>query len=652
MLPRSLKTIFARVADAWDQRDRGQGYVLQGGAPTAFAVGSLRIDISECYYVDSLGVPQRQAATNVTPGPASATLTRADLIWIAQGGGIGVTPGVGVVPSATVPVIPPAIPANATPIAIAYIGPGAVDYSDPTKAYIHDLRPFSVGPTMDNFCSNGDFERRGVLSYACQENFTDVNGFDNIGTAPKGVVAANVYTFGAANNELQWPGTLAGGAYGWRDGRISITFKAVAVGGIYQLRWRIDAANYVRVLMNAGSLTLSKVIGGANTDLYTAANPLTVNRWYWLELQKYGSHFTGRIYDTGGVIPGVTKAASILMGQTSTNVVADAAIAGGASASFTSDQAGCQIGGLAIAPGGFYVEWPMPENWGDAVIFGGVLGGQAICYDEAVNAGPIGKQSAIWVVIPATNRYLALNSEVHRGNTIPSGVYAVSAYMKVANKGGAGNLGHFSFQNLDVADAFINETVLADNNDAAWTRKVGILPTTAATRSQYRKLYVNPGQTASGSLWFALIQQELGPVATAWRNAPQDFGPIVLATLSARDIALAADGEIDPRDLALLVYCPYNCTVEMSTHGVWTNSGANSNYLQHRINDVAATAVASNLGTTPSPVALHDSHPTLMRLARGKHRLSVWGVRGAGTLTMLGATYAPTVLTAVVNRGK
>jgi hypothetical protein len=660
MIPVSLKTVFARVISAFDQRDRGQGYVLTGGVPTAFGAGSLRIDISECIHVTNTGAPERQAATNVTPGPASATLTRADLIYAAPGGGIGLAVGVGVIPSATVPVIPPVIPAGATPLAIAYIGPGAVDYTDPTKAYIHDLRPFAVGPTMENVVLNSDFARWLPLTphtvatvparLSMPVVFADTNGYLAVSGVP--TVAANILTQNAANNEMLYPKSNPGNF--WRDGRVSATFKAVDAAGNYTLMWhKADAINRVRVWMNAGTLRLSKMIAGVESDVGTVVQALTVNRWYWLETESQGTTFIAKIYDTGGTVPGVPKSSSALL-QTIVGTIGDAGVQAG-DMEISASPAAAQWGGIAASPGGIYVEAPLPESW--PITFSGALDGQAVGIEEGAGVGPLGLERAMRAYIPHASRAITLNQYAHTGaagvlTTIkPSTMYTASGYMKVSGKGGAGILSDIEMYDYDRTFGVPhNIGTIADLGEVVWTRKTGSAVTNAASNVHRTVVQINPGLTATGTAYFMLPQLEQGPVATAWRNNPSDFAPIVWDLFANHGVAITTTSgtavEADSRDLAGNFYFPWDATVVVEFGGSWRNSGLNSNLAQ----------ASGSLGTLSDRMAAVDSlqpfhYSHRKTYAAGKNRIAAFWAVTAGTGT-IDATNFPSFLRVTAYRGK
>lgn len=142
----SLKTIFARWVDAMDRRDLGNAYVVGAAslAPTAFGIGSLRVDVAAGTYVVASGAFAAFGGGNKTPGAAHATLPRVDLIYIDNAGVLQIAAGVAASPNP----IPPALPAGALGIAMPFIAPGATDYTVLTASYIADIRQFNVIPLV------------------------------------------------------------------------------------------------------------------------------------------------------------------------------------------------------------------------------------------------------------------------------------------------------------------------------------------------------------------------------------------------------------------------------------------------------------------------------------------------------------------------
>lgn len=512
----------------------------------------------------------------------------------------------------------------------------------------HDLTDAPLGP---NLVINSDFGRRTVFGLAMPEVFADTSGYIKIDAGAAPTVSANVLTFGAANNELAW----ANGSFVWRDGRMSATFKAVAIAGIYQVRWRIDANNYIRVIQNNGNITLSKVIGGANTDLSTVANVLTVNNWYWLEIEKQGTTIIVKIYNTGGTASGVTKASSTLL-QTLTGAVSDAGVQTGAHISITSDQATAQWGGIATGNGGVYVETWLPES--RDITFSGTLGGQAIGFDEAADSGPnvVGaprKQWALRGYIPATNRVIRASQITPDGGFAASTAYAFSIYEKVSGLGGTGSLIQVNNEeHPSTVGSATQNTQLTDAGETTWTRKTATVTSHANTRRMRHDIYFNGNSTATGTAFVQLPQVEQGSAATAWRNAPADDDPLVWVFQKATDVAYATAvvADIDPRDLAGNLFFPWDCSVSMTFMGTWNNSGANANDFQFKIGAGAVGLFRQTLAagvTTPLVGA-----SSVKGITAGKSRIAVAWAPVAGTVTLLGASYAASYLTVTATRGK
>lgn len=142
----SLKTIFARWVDAMDRRDLGNAYVVSGLAPTAFGLGSLRVDVAAGTYVVAAGTFAAFAGGNKTPGAAHASLPRVDLIYIDNAGVLQIAAGVAASPNP----IPPALPAGALAIAMPFVAPGATDYSGVTASYIADMRQYNAMPFIES----------------------------------------------------------------------------------------------------------------------------------------------------------------------------------------------------------------------------------------------------------------------------------------------------------------------------------------------------------------------------------------------------------------------------------------------------------------------------------------------------------------------
>ena len=516
-----------------------------------------------------------------------------------------------------------------------------------------DLAGGNTGP-LPNLVLNSDFSRRTVFGLAMPEVFADLSGTTKIDGGAAGSVAANIFTQGAANNEYAW----CAGSFVWRDGRMSATFKATSTTGIYRLRWRISATDYIEVRINNGNFDLVKVIASTPTTMSTSPQALTLNNWYWLEVEKQGTTFIAKVYNTAVTTPGTLKSASTLL-QTITGVSGDASVAVGAHISISSDQAAAQWGGIATGNGGVYVETWLPESWASTHL--GTLGGQAIGFDESVDAGPLGKQWAMRAYIPATSRRIRLYFNADTSNipsrsiqVTPSVAYTGSVYVKVS--GASGALTNLTMQTADgsLANAATPISV-TDAAETSWTRKTAVATLASTARYAYGFFEINPGTSQTGTAYFMLPQLEQGSAATAWRNAPSDFGPIVWSLASSRDIALTAAGEVDSRDLAANIFLPWDANVAVDFAGVFANSGANTNYVRLSVaGGSLATVIKTNAGTTLLPISAHVTAglAPLLKLAAGKPRIAMTGDLSAGTETFYGSTHMPTHMTITATMGK
>lgn len=483
-----------------------------------------------------------------------------------------------------------------------------------------------------NLVLNSDFARRTVWGLAMPETFADTSGY--VVVAGSGGVASNIFTATAANTEIAW----CNQSFVWRDGRASAPFKAVATAGNYQLHWRISATDWVAVDMVGGSniMQITKFVSSvASGSPSSAAVALTLNNWYWLEIEKQGATFIAKIYNTGGTVPGVTKASSTLAG-TVTWVVADASVQVGAHISITSDQATAQWGGVATGNGGVYVETWLPES--HPVTFSGTLGGQAIGYDESTDAGPLGKQWALRAYIPAASRTITLNEgNSARGNANPSTTYARSFYYKVSGLGGSGALASFYTVETDGAGSDVTVGATLDAGSAtSWTR-VNDTRTTAATARGWRpSLNINNGSTATGTVFISLIQLEQGSVVTAWRNAPADDagGSLTLRKTTTTTTTSASLVEVDSRDLAANIFLSRDATVRVSARLNTANSGAATAkfaiYVDGAIMGGTTLHSSDALGATAHDVSVAAE----AGLAAGKHRIAVLWATTAGTQTL------------------
>jgi hypothetical protein len=514
--------------------------------------------------------------------------------------------------------------------------------------------------SQPNLVLNSDFSRRTVYGLAMPEVFADLSGTTKIDGGAAGSVAANIFTQGAANNEYAW---VAGAAF-WQDtARMSATFKATAIAGIYQLKWRINANAWISAKQNNGNFTATYSTAASDGVDQTVANALTINRWYWLELERQGSKCLVKIYDTGGTVPGVTKASSTLL-QT---LVFTAAFTGApwttaGHPSITSDQAAAQWGGISTGNGGVYVETWLPESWAP-LTFSGTLGGQAVGIDESADAGPLGKQWAMRAYIPATSRGItiaqpaasALNTAY--GAVAPSAAYTSSIYYKTSGASGSSLLTYYFVETGPAGADVVTSNTLTDAAAVVWTRLTQVVTTNSGTRGARLAVVINLANTRTGTVLFMLPQLEQGSVATAWRNAPADDAPIVWQmgpTTYASDLTTtsSATADIDPRDLAANIFLPWDARVRVTLTLLHANSGANDGYygvtgaaaaigadiqwIDHEFAAAAAMTLSGTISTT---------------YAAGKVRIAARFATSAGTESVIRTNRAP-VLLIEATRGK
>lgn len=133
--PPSLSTFPLAAVLAQARSLAGSSQVRSGLALSAVGAGSLGITVaSGTAWVDGTYLNYAGAGSPVTPGAASATLARYDLIIIASG---AVVPSIVAGTAASAPV-PAALPAGALFLGYVFIGIGATDYVTPATAFIAD----------------------------------------------------------------------------------------------------------------------------------------------------------------------------------------------------------------------------------------------------------------------------------------------------------------------------------------------------------------------------------------------------------------------------------------------------------------------------------------------------------------------------------
>jgi hypothetical protein len=509
-----------------------------------------------------------------------------------------------------------------------------------------------------NLVLNSDFSRRTVFGLAMPEVFADLSAWTaNPGTI--GTVAANVLTSGGTGTQrVDWNGPNSM----WRDGRWSATFKLVstAAGARYAVEKFVDTSNLVRAYVSGdgSALVIQKLIAGTPTTVTTSAQAMTINRWYWIELEAQGTTYIVKVYDTGGTVPGVTKASSTLL-QTITGTIADAAVVSGRIALYTEGSGtAVQWGGIATGNGGVYVETWLPESW--TVNFDNA-GGQAIGYDEAADSGPLAKQWVPRVYIPtaaANMRRIVLSHNTPDGSGIPSIGYTGSGYIKTSGATVSGMTNIYFYDEASNGTLGTAHTV-ADAGETSWTRKT--VAFTGASTVRRFGVYIYIGDQVAnhgGTFWVDLPQLEQGSAATAWRNAPADDAPRttqVLTTSADKTTTSAAFVDIDPRDCAVNIFSPSDETLEIKLVGQWNNSAAgNINSIALLLDGVLVPVGAVATTQTSAPVASYEAPvyaTAVVRVAAGKHRISgQWKVSaGTGTFRAAGV-YIQLIVTAT--RGK
>lgn len=459
-----------------------------------------------------------------------------------------------------------------------------------------------------NLVLNSDFGRRNKWMTFMPEVFADTSGWTAVqGTL--GTVSTNILTAGTATG----PWSARAGLSTWRDVRYSGQFKKTqddVTSPTWEVVKWVDANNWVAAVVTGGQLRIYKNVAGTTSQVGTGvAASFTTNNWYWLELEVQGTVYITKVYNSGA--SPVAKSSATLL-NTKSETISDSAftsggyimiahgLVGGANNSVAS-----QWGGLNSGDGGVYVEGWGPESWD--VTFGGTLGGQAIGFDETADAGPLGKQWSVRGYVPATNRQMNIKQDTPDGSIVPSASYLRSGYLKTSGKGGTGSLLEFQYENANSAlAAFYDGQSLADAGETAWTRKTGSASTSNASARRARlRINWNPLNTASGTAWVQLPQLEQGSLATPWRNAPADDGPIVwrlrrtvsanLTTTGATPVAM------DERDLAGNIFIPWDARLLFSSYaGYQASNGQYRGYTYAYVDGSNVLGSASMGSTNPS----------------------------------------------------
>lgn len=189
--------LYKVIVDAISRMFDQSAYVVRGLAPTANGAGSLQVNVASGDYITA-GVQRTYAGGSITPGAASGSNPRRDIVYFSSSGTLTIAAG-----TAAATPIPPALPAGAVLIAVLAIPTSATDYSAgaPT-AYVEDCRcTFIVsaptGLNVKEFGAVGD----GVANdtTACQNAINALpTGSPWGGTVyfPSGVYLLDGLTFG------------------------------------------------------------------------------------------------------------------------------------------------------------------------------------------------------------------------------------------------------------------------------------------------------------------------------------------------------------------------------------------------------------------------------------------------------------------------
>lgn len=508
---------------------------------------------------------------------------------------------------------------------------------------------YDVTSRYPNLIPNSDYARRTVLGLAMPEVFADTNGYIKLDVGAPPTVGSNIVTFAAVGNELAW----ANGSFVWRDARASATFKAVSTTGNYQLKFRVDANNWISVKQWNAQFRITKSTAAADVDQSVTGQALTLNRWYWIELELQGQTAIAKIYDTGGTVPGVAKSSSTLLA--SLTVANLAYTIAGATVSITSDQSNAQWGGISATPGGVYVETWLPESW-DVVMIG-TLGGQALGYDEAANNGPLNKPFSLRGYIPHITRSMRIQSSAnHVWSAKPSTSFTASIYGKTSGMGGGSTMLYFEVLTADNnnANAHSTNAVVYGSGDATWNRKAFVGAVNAADSTWFYDIYWNVGLDTTGNGYIQCAQIEEGAHGgSAWRNAPSDDAPIVWnKTLPSSTISTtsATRVEVDSRDGAGNFFLPWDATVRMTFATSHRNSGTNSNAFSFSVDGSNQGLINDYCAAAASDQAVYATF--VVPLAAGKHRLAALFHTSGGTASIVASSYVLPQFIIEATRGK
>lgn len=505
-----------------------------------------------------------------------------------------------------------------------------------------------------NLILNSDFGRRNKWMTLMPEVFSDTSGQTLGEGASLGSVTSNILT---AGNTGVW--AAASGLSTWRDFRASALVQfndtSVAYASLGLAKW-IDSGNWVGVSFRNtdGYINLGKKVGGgAVTEVQPGpvAGAPTLNNWYWLEIEFQGTTVIGKAYSCGA--SPCAKSSATLLG-TVVGTVSDSALVAGRVAVKNGLYGNplpvaMKVGGLSTGDGGVYVEGWGPEGW-NASYFG-TKGGQSIGWNEATDSGPIGKQWSFRAYIPAATRGI----DLYRGQGTdmpiePSTSYVLSGYVKTTGLGGTGPILNYYTSGLNGTGGFNSNLTLrfSDAGETAWTRKTASFATGASDKYLQHDIGINQtfnaaggdaGRgSATGTIEFTLLQLERGGVATPWRNAPADDGPIVWELeMASSDKSVAGQGaiELESRDLGINVFLPWDARVAVEVTASTTSTSASAQHI------LGATIDGSTARTNPAYTRTQVPANTITTLygkqtkalASGKHRTAMT-VNTDGGVTM------------------
>ncbi len=528
---------------------------------------------------------------------------------------------------------------------------------------VSNLHVASADQPQPNLVLNSDFGRRNKWMTFMPETFTDTSGITSlVGGAPS--VSANVLTQGTAGTAIKNDATRAvrEGLSTWQDVRMSAQFTVAEIANNkeYMLFKWTDANNMVSCEWQNNFIAISKVVNGTKSyvGVTNTAAAITLNNKAWLEAEFQGSTVICKVYNSG---TGYVAKSSATLVTTFTQTVSDTSVAAGYIAYGDSTTNASQWGGLSTGDGGVYVEGWGPESW--TVQFLGTLGGQAIGFDESTDAGPIGKQWALRTYIPATSREIDVLSNTTYADTsvplIPSTTYAISVYENTSGTSGSGLVQSY-FYSRALGGGGDTSVSLSDAQETSWTRKTSTLTTGSTGRLAAVTIYFNIGRSVTGTGFVMLPQLEQGSIATPWRNAPADDGPItwevwsgginnLLANFSTTSLSYV---EMDSRNYAANLFLPWDSTARAEVTTQIANSLTSQRvFVSHTIDGTLQSDASGFIGYHQASGTLITaaSYTHAHNLAAGKHRIAlVWKTDG-GTMT----GYPPsTSMVITASRGK